>query len=145
MTRTKLNPEAMLCFDIYALQQAFTRVYKPLLSPLGLTYPQYLVLVALWENAPLSVGQIGARLGLESSTLTPLIKRLEQAGQVTRTRDSQDERRVMVALTPSGQEMEARAKDIPACVEAATGLDHDGIKWLREELSTLREALEREG
>ena len=145
MTRSKLKPEAMLCFDIYALQQAFNRVYKPLLSPLGLTYPQYLVLVALWDKAPLSVGQIGARLGLESSTLTPLIKRLEQAGHVTRTRDSQDERRVMVALTPSGQAMEVRAKDIPACVEAATGLDQDGIKWLREELSTLREGLEREG
>lgn len=144
MTQSKLNPEAMLCFDIYALQQAFSRVYRPLLSPLGLTYPQYLVLVVLWENAPLSVGQIGGRLGLESSTLTPLIKRLQQSGLATRVRDSGDERRVMVNLTAEGKALEARARDVPACVEAATGLDSDGIAWLRGELATLREAIGRE-
>lgn len=143
MSDHQIQPEAMLCFDIYALQQAFGRLYKPLLDPLGLTYPQYLVMVVLWGTSPLTVGQIGARLGLESSTLTPLIKRLEQAGLVSRMRDSVDERRVQISPTEKGAALQAQAQDVPACVEAATGLDDDGIRWLREELGRLRDAIAR--
>lgn len=142
MTRS-IKPEAMLCFDIYALQQAFGRLYKPLLDPLGLTYPQYLVMVVIWDSAPLNVGQIGHRLGLESSTLTPLIKRLEGAGLVSRKRDHEDERRVQVHLTDAGLALMADASDVPARVEAATELDRDEIKDLRSTLGQLRAALAR--
>ncbi len=138
-----IQPEAMLCFDIYALHQAFGRVYKPLLDPLGLTYPQYLVMVVLWGMTPLSVGQIGHRLGLESSTLTPLIKRLETAGLVTRKRDAEDERRVQVHLTERGRVLADRARGVPACVQAATEMDAAEIADLRAALAQVRDALGR--
>ena len=136
-----LQPEAMLCFDIYALHHAFGRLYKPLLDPLGLTYPQYLVMVVLWGEEPLRVGQIGQRLGLESSTLTPLIKRLETAGLVLRERDSIDERRVQVHLTRKGKAMAKDAAGIPACVEAATEMERDAIGALRQTLAQLQASL----
>ncbi len=138
-----MQPEAMLCFDVYALQQAFGRLYKPLLDPLGLTYPQYLVMVVLWETAPLTVGQIGHRLGLESSTVTPMIKRLEKTELLTRARDKEDERRVQVHLTQAGRDLATRARDIPACIEAATELDDAAIIRLRHTLTKLRGALGR--
>ncbi|MEQ6247872.1 MarR family transcriptional regulator [Sulfitobacter sp. HNIBRBA3233] len=141
MKEDTLNPEAMLCFDVYTLQQAFGRLYKPLLDPLGLTYPQYLVMVVLWEGDALPVTAIGGRIGLDSSTLTPLVKRLEQAGLVTRTRDSEDERRVIVKLTEAGRALRLKASDIPACVEAATGLDRRAIADLRAQLARLRHAI----
>ena len=137
------QPEAMLCFDIYALQQAFGRLYKPLLDPLGLTYPQYLVMVILWGAAPMTVGQIGNRLGLESSTLTPLIKRLEAAGHLFRKRDPEDERRVQVHLTDQGRTLAEQAQDVPACIEAATEMDTAEINALRQSLVQLRTALAR--
>lgn len=140
MTR-HLQPEAMLCFDIYALHHAFGRLYKPLLDPLGLTYPQYLVMVVLWGDDPLRIGQIGKRLGLESSTLTPLVKRLETAGLVMRQRDSDDERRVQVHLTDKGRALSKEAADIPACVEAATKMERDAISSLRRTLAQLQTSL----
>lgn len=136
-----VTPEDMLCFDVYALQQAFSRVYKPLLDPLGLTYPQYLVMSVLWSDAPLSVGRIGARLGLETSTVTPLLKRLEQHGLILRRRSTEDERRVDVALTRAGIDLADRAADVPRCVENATGRSEDEIARLRKELHDLRTAL----
>lgn len=141
MTQPKLTPDAMLCFDVYAMQQAFNRLYKPLLAPLGLTYPQYLAMVILWAEDNLPVGQIGARLGLDSSTLTPLVKRLEQAGLVKRARDAQDERKVTVSLTGAGRALETQAVDVPRCVEAATGMDRAEIADLRERLARLHGAL----
>lgn len=137
----KLTPDDMLCFDVYAMQQAFNRLYKPLLAPLGLTYPQYLVMVVLWSEDQMPVGRIGARLGLESSTLTPLIKRLELAGLVTRSRDLQDERKVAVTLTERGRAMETQAREIPRCVEASTGMDSAEIAELRGRLARLHGAL----
>ncbi len=135
-----LTPEDMLCFDVYALAQAFGRLYKPLLDPLGLTYPQYLVLVVLWSEAPVTVGRIAARLGLETSTVTPLLKRLEAAGLVTRRRSASDERRVEIGLTPRGGAMRVEAAHIPACVEEATGLTSGEIAHLRGQLTDLRRA-----
>lgn len=136
-----LTPEEMLCFDAYALSQAFGRFYKPLLMPLDLTYPQYLVMSVLWDEAPTSVGRIGKRLGLETSTLTPLIKRLESAGLVTRMRDETDERRVLVTPTAKGRSLSQEAGQIPDCVMRASGLSPDEVDELRGKLRDLRTAL----
>lgn len=133
---------ALLCFDIYATNLAFGRAYKPLLDPLGLTYPQYLVLVTLWTQDDQSVGQIGASLGLESSTLTPLIKRLEAAGLVHRTRDAEDERRVRVTLTAEGMALHTRARAVPAGLAASVGIPQREINDLRDALARLRQALQ---
>ncbi len=138
--RPTLRPEDMLCFDVYALGQAFGRLYKPLLDPLGLTYPQYLVMCILWSGGASNVGQIAERLGLETSTITPLLKRLEAAGLVTRRRSALDERRVEVAPSPRGRAMQEEAAHIPACVEEATGMAADRIEALRGELDRLRRA-----
>lgn len=130
----------MLCFDVYALGQAFGRLYKPLLDPLGLTYPQYLVMSILWTGGTTNVGGIAERLGLETSTVTPLLKRLEAAGLVTRRRSEIDERRVEVGLSPRGEAMAEEAAHIPVCVEEATGMSRPEIEALRGELDRLRRA-----
>lgn len=127
----------MICFDLYAASQAFTRVYKPLLAPLGLTYPQYLVMLNLWSHGRLSVGDIGKHISLESNTLTPLIKRLQDAGLVTRTRDRDDERRVVVALTDMGRALEAQAAHVPGCILKATGMSKDDLEALQRNLRAL--------
>ena len=134
---------SMLCFDLYAASQAFGRLYKPLLDPLNLTYPQYLVMVALWDQSPQHVGEIGQRLGLESNTLTPLLKRLETVGFVTRTRDTRDERRMVIALTEEGRALEAKATDIPDCIFAACGLSGDDYDDLRRKLQHVRSEIHR--
>ncbi|MBM3605418.1 MAG: MarR family transcriptional regulator [Alphaproteobacteria bacterium] len=132
---------AMICFDIYAANLAFGRIYKPLLEPLGLTYPQYLAMLTLWSSDSQSVGQIGCALGLDSSTLTPLVKRLELAGLVTRTRDQEDERRVIVSLTKRGRSLQAQSQHVNACVTAATGFSLDDAGQLQALLGRLRTAL----
>ncbi|MFG1403467.1 MarR family winged helix-turn-helix transcriptional regulator [Xanthobacter sediminis] len=131
-----------LCFAIYAAGHAFNRVYKPLLEAIGLTYPQYLVMVALWEQDDQTVGALGGRLSLESSTLTPLLKRLEAMGHVSRARDTKDERVVRVRLTHQGRALKEEAKRIPGCILAATGLDIKHLTRLQEEISLLRSRLE---
>ncbi|HEX6913526.1 MAG TPA: MarR family transcriptional regulator [Longimicrobium sp.] len=105
-----LRLERQLCFALYSAANLTTRLYRPLLEPLGITYPQYLAMLALWERAPRSVGALGGALGLDSGTLTPLLKRLEAGGLVTRTRDAADERRVLVGLTPAGLDLRARGR-----------------------------------
>lgn len=132
-----------LCFAVYAAGHAFNRVYKPLLSRLGLTYPQYLVMVALWEQDDRTVGSLGTRLSLDSNTLTPLLKRLEGAGLLARTRDPADERQVRIRLTAPGRALRAQASDIPRCVLEATGLTPEDAGRLQGEIAALREALER--
>src|SRR3954464_9290117 len=104
-----LKLDDQLCFSIYAAGHAFNRFYKPLLEPLGLTYPQYLVLLTLWEQDGLPLKAIGERLALDSGTLTPLLKRMEEAGLLTRVRDTTDERQVLVSLTPKGRRLRAKA------------------------------------
>jgi DNA-binding MarR family transcriptional regulator len=109
----KLRLDRQLCFPLYAASRLVTRLYKPLLDPLGLTYPQYIVLLALWEDAPCSVSRIGERLLLNSNTLTPLLKRLEQLGYLCRTRRATDERVVEISLTDAGLALKSRCACIP--------------------------------
>src|SRR5262249_5669104 len=108
-----LDLDEFLCFAVYAANNSFNRFHQPLLAALGLTYPQYLVMVALWEKDDQTVGSIGEQLLLESSTLTPLLKRLSTLGLVERERDKSDERRVRIRLTPKGKALRASAVDIP--------------------------------
>ena len=114
--------EEWLCVALYTASRAMTARYRPMLSRLGLTYPQYLVMTVLWEDGPSTVGQLGIRLSLDSSTLSPLLKRLEGMGMVLRSRDSHDERTVNVGLTARGQALRAGAVTIPTEICAATGM-----------------------
>src|SRR5206468_2248920 len=115
-----LRLDNQLCFALYSASLAMTKLYKPLLDELGITYPQYLVMLVLWENDGLPVSGIGERLSLDSGTLTPLLKRLEASGLVSRIRDVRDERRVHITLTAAGRRMKQRALKIPGCVIEAT-------------------------
>lgn len=141
MSDTALVPDDFICFAVYSAGHAFNRVYKPLLSALGLTYPQYLVLVALWAKDDRTVGSLGETLLLETSTLTPLLKRLERMGLVTRARDAADERQVRIRLTPDGAALQAKARDYPSCVDAATGLAPEALARLRRQILAVRTAL----
>ena len=108
-----LRLDRQICFPIYAASNAMVRLYRPLLDALELTYPQYLVMLVLWEQDGRSVGELGTRLYLDSGTLTPLLKRMETAGLVTRARDPADERRVVVSLTTVGRKLRNKARDVP--------------------------------
>jgi MarR family transcriptional regulator, organic hydroperoxide resistance regulator len=128
----------MLCFAIYSAGHAFNRVYKPLLEGIGLTYPQYLVMVALWNKDNQTVGSLGEAMFLESSTLTPLLKRLEGLGHISRQRDALDERQVRVRLTSAGAALRGKARDIPACILGSTGLSATQLDRLHTEISAMR-------
>jgi DNA-binding MarR family transcriptional regulator len=136
-----LEPDDFICFAVYSTGHAFSRVYKPLLEKLGVTYPQYLVLVALWAKNDQTVGSLGEMLFLESSTLTPLLKRLERLEFLTRSRDPEDERQVRIRLTEKGSTLRATARDFPACVDGATGLAGDALRKLRNDIRSVRSAL----
>ena len=141
MTDTTLPPPQMLCFALYSAALAMQAAYKPMLDPMGLTYPQYLALSALWAQDGQTVGQIGAALTLDSNTLTPLLKRLEQAGWVRRQRDTADERQVRLWLTEAGQALRERAAAVPPCFLDRTGLNRDQAAALRDEVAALRDRL----
>ncbi|WP_406837640.1 MarR family winged helix-turn-helix transcriptional regulator [Streptomyces sp. AHU1] len=128
-----------LCFALYAAQRAVTAAYRPLLDELGLTYPQYLVLLVLWERGETTVKELGAALRLDYGTMSPLLKRLESAGLVRRERSAHDERSVRVALTGRGELLRERAEEIPQALLTATGLDEADVTRLREELRRLTE------
>src|SRR5437868_647267 len=136
-----LRLDNQLCFAVYSTAHAFNRVYKPLLDRLGLTYPQYLVMLVLWEADDQTVKAIGAQLFLDSGTLTPLLKRLESAGLVRRSRDRADERLVRVALTPAGAALRERATEIPVALGCAIGRPAAEIAQLKDALLGLRDAL----
>ncbi len=138
-----LKLDDFLCFSVYAAGHAFNRLYRPLLDRLGLTYPQYLAMVVLWEGDDLTVGALGERLGLESSTLTPLLKRLEAMGLVSRARDARDERVVRIRLTEAGRTLQGPACAVPGELLAGSGLDLARLARLREDLNDLRAALAR--
>ncbi|WP_102958229.1 MarR family winged helix-turn-helix transcriptional regulator [Mangrovicella endophytica] len=140
-TAKQLRLDDQLCYGIYSLSLAINRAYKPLLDRLGITYPQYLVLMALWETDSQTVGAIGERLMLESSTLTPLLKRLEAAGLVERRRNPADERQVIVALTSSGRALEAEADCLPKALLAASGKAIPTLMDLNREVRLLRDAI----
>jgi len=132
-----------LCFAIYSANHALNRVYKPLLDEIGLTYTQYIAMVTLWEQDDRTVGSLGEKLFLESSTLTPVLKRLEGLGLIARTRDKTDERQVRVQLTATGRALQARAKAIPPCILDASGLEVEELARLKKEIATLRSSLLR--
>ena len=127
-----------LCFALYSSSLVMTKMYKPVLAELGLTYPQYLVLLVLWESDRISVGELGERLFLDSGTLTPLLKRIEAGGLLTRTRALDDERRVVVALSAAGRALRRKAKQVPLEVACATGCQLDEIATLTAQLQALR-------
>ena len=135
-------PELLLdnqvCFALYSASLAMTKLYKPLLEAIGLTYPQYLVMLVLWERDGLTVSELGERLFLDSGTLTPLLKRLEGAGLVARLRDAQDERRVRLTLTAGGRALRTEAEKIPACVLQSTQCTLPELQSLTAQLGTLR-------
>lgn len=133
-----LTLDLQLCFALYSASLAMTKLYKPMLAPLGLTYPQYLAMLVLWEADGVTVNQLGERLMLDSGTLTPLLKRLESAGLVQRLRDTADERRVRVLLTPAGRALQARAEGIPEQVLCATDCQLDEVSQLTQRLKALR-------
>jgi DNA-binding MarR family transcriptional regulator len=141
----QLDLDAQLCFPLYAASRAVTRAYGPLLGEFGLTYPQYLALLALWgDDEPLSVGELGSRLRLDSGTLTPVLKRLEQAGLVSRRRDSDDERRVLVALTNAGEDLQDQVSDVPSRLVESLGLNATEARQLRRLLDGLLDRLDGE-
>jgi len=137
--------EKQLCFAVYATAHAFTRAYKPILDRLGLTYPQYLVMLVLWERSELPVKTIGEQLDLDSGTLSPLLKRLEQNGLIKRTRDLRDERQVIVSLTPKGQAMKSEINTIMMAIGEAAGCTLEEMAGMREMLHRLRGNLGRPG
>ena len=135
-TRTLAN---QLCFAVYSTAHAFNRIYKPLLDPLGLTYPQYLVMLILWDEDEVTVKDLGQRLHLDSGTLTPLLKRLEANGLISRRRSATDERRVVIALTEAGHALNAKAAEIPVKLLCATGLEVPGLLDLKNDMVALRD------
>ena len=126
-----------LSFALYGAANRMVRMHKPFLEPLGLTFPQYLAILELLDGAPLSVGTLGGRLGMDTGTITPLVKRLEAAGLVTRTRDPNDERRVTVDLTPRGRGLEAEVRGVTDKIKSACQLTDQGVDDLRRTLEAL--------
>jgi DNA-binding MarR family transcriptional regulator len=138
----QLRLDNQLCFLFHRISRELTAAYRPLLADLGLTYPQYLVMLVLWEDDGLAVGEIGERLALDSGTLSPLLRRLEAAGLVHRVRDESDERRVTVHLTAAGRDLEARAADVPAELAAHLVDDMTQYEQAKASLVALAERLE---
>lgn len=134
-----LPPDRMLCFALYSATHAVQAVYGPLLEPLGITYPQYLILATLWQQDDRTVGEIGRALQLETNTLTPMLKRMAAAGLVARQRDGADERRVRIALTERGQALQAQTAHLPACILDRSGLTLDQLAALQGQIMRLRD------
>jgi DNA-binding MarR family transcriptional regulator len=142
---TSLKLDDQLCFALYAASRAMTARYRPLLDALGLTYPQYLVMVVLWDQGETTVRGLGDRLRLDSGTLSPLLKRLESNGHISRTRNAEDERSVLIRATPQGSRLRAQAAQVPidilGALDAATGDELIDTDALREDLRRLEKAL----
>lgn len=130
-----------LCFTIYSTGLALNQFYRPLLEAIGLTYPQYLLMVALWAKDDQIVKDLGSSLFLDSSTLTPLIKRLEAAGFLSRKRDPTDERQVRISLTEEGRALKARALHVPGCIEAAVGMEAEDVMKIQAAVTEIRSRL----
>ena len=143
MSLPQLRLDNQLCFLFHRISRELTAAYRPLLADLGLTYPQYLVMLVLWEDDGLGVGEIGERLSLDSGTLSPLLRRLESAGLVERRRAESDERRVSIHLTPAGRALEAQAADVPGTLAAQLADDDVEYDQARNALRDLADRLER--
>ncbi|WP_374439695.1 MarR family winged helix-turn-helix transcriptional regulator [Pseudomonas panipatensis] len=133
-----LKLDNQLCFALYSTSLQMTKVYKPLLQALGLTYPQYIAMLVLWEEDGITVGEISSRMLTDPGSLTPLLKRLEGEGLITRTRSAADERVVELRLTDKGRALRERAQSIPSCILATSGLSLAQLGELKDELVTLR-------
>ena len=136
-----LQLDNQLCFALYSTSLAMTKVYKPLLDELGLTYPQYLAMLVLWEKDGLMVSELGQRLYLDSGTLTPLLKRLETSGYISRIRALEDERRVYITLTAAGRKLKTHAAKIPDCILSASQCSISEISDLTRQVQSLRQHL----
>jgi len=136
-----LRLDNQLCFALYSASLAMSKVYKPHLDALGLTYPQYVAMLVLWEQDGLTVSEIGERLYLDSGTLTPLLKRLESAGYINRLRDTADERRVLIRLSAAGRRLKAKAAPIPACMFEAAQCTLAELTTLTKQVRRLRDRL----
>jgi DNA-binding MarR family transcriptional regulator len=139
--KSMLQLDQQLCFALYSASLAMNKVYRTLLAKLRLTYPQYLVMLVLWERDGLTVSEIGERLYLDSATLTPLLKRLEVSGLLDRARSAQDERQVIISLTAEGRALKKQAGNVPADVLCATGCEVGELMALKKQLTGLRERL----
>jgi len=133
-----LKLENQLCFLIYSTNLALNQLYRKLLTPLGITYPQYLVMLVLWEKDEVTVSEIGSKLFLESSTLTPILKKLEAMHLVNRTRSKEDERQVIITLSEKGKNLKEQAVNIPAHILAASSCDMTTLLGLKDQLTQLR-------
>jgi len=144
--KTKTNPTAneqlaldnQFCFALYSTNLALHKLYRQLLAPLNLTYPQYLVMLVLWEKDDITVSEIGERLFLDSATLTPLLKRLESAGMIVRQRSREDERQVVITLSESGRALQQQAAKIPEAISCAMSCDNDTIREIKQQLERFR-------
>lgn len=136
--------ENQLCFLLYASSREMTKQYKPLLEKLNVTYPQYLVLLLLWEHETLTVKKMGELLYLDSGTLTPMLKRMEQQGLITRKRSEEDERSVLISLTEDGELLKEKAADIPETILGLSNQSGENLKQLKSALYTLLETLHQE-
>ena len=140
-TDQTLRLDNQLCFALYSTSLAMTKIYRPILDAIGLTYPKYLVMLVLWEEDGLMVSEVGERLFLDSGTLTPLLKRMEATGLLARLRDTEDERRVRVKLTAVGNRLKVRAAEIPSCVRDIIGCPLSELISLSQNIKTLRQRL----
>ena len=137
--RETMKLSSQLCFPLYAAARNVTSLYTPLLKPLGLTYTQYIVFLVLWEKDGITVGEICEKLMLDNGTLSPLLKKMEQAGYIKRQRSAQDDRVVLVSLTDEGRALQERAKDVPLKVAGCIGLSPEKAFMLRQLLNELLE------
>lgn len=140
-TYERLKLENQLCFPLYAGAKEIVRLYKPYLDPLELTYTQYIALLLLWERGSATVKALGEGLWLDSGTLTPVLKKLEERGLVTRARDPRDERSVIITLTPAGQALREKAAEVPEKVGACVPLSHEEAGQLYTLLHTMLERM----
>lgn len=136
-----LDLDRQVCFPLYAASNLLNRLYRPILAELGLTYPQYLVMLVLWKQVPQTVGSLGDLLHLDSGTLTPLLKRMETAGLISRTRDADDERRVLIDVTAKGRALRADAVRVPARLAEGLDIDATSVAALRDQVRALVVAL----
>jgi len=136
-----LKLDNQLCFAVYSANLAFNQKYRQLLAPLGITYPQYLVMLVLWEQDRVTVSEIGKRLYLESSTLTPMLKKLEKSELITRQRSDQDERQVLIGLTKQGLALKQQAQMIPELIQQTSQCDLQTLIELKHQLEQLRATL----
>src|ERR1700760_4581637 len=136
-----LQLDNQICFAVYSTAHAFNRVYKPLLDRLGLTYPQYLVMLVLWERDNIPLKDIGERLFLDSGTLTPLLKRLQATDLIKRTRSTEDERQVLIELTRDGHALREKAKAVPQSILAASACSVGELVAMKNEIVALRDRL----